>query len=87
MATCNTCGDQMPTTQSGTICMLCIAKIVSWNDYEYDDENDPAVKWARAELDRPVQPARNGCAVVALALMAVPAVLAAVGIGMANLIG
>ncbi|CAM3161332.1 hypothetical protein [Stackebrandtia soli] len=88
MATCKICNERMANHDSGSICALCVAKIINWNHYEYDDDNDPAVKWAKRELlEKPNKPAaQNGCAVVALALMAIPAVLTAAGIGVANLI-
>lgn len=88
MGSCNGCGDRMPSGQSGSLCALCIAKMVNYAHGDYDDENDPAVKLFKSKRDEREQPsAQSGCAVVVLAAAAVPAALAAVGMVVARLVG
>ncbi|GAA3692518.1 hypothetical protein GCM10022224_067740 [Nonomuraea antimicrobica] len=86
MAKCNAgCGREV----SEGFCALCAAKMVSYHDGDYDDENDPAVKRYHeitAKMNSP-KPPSGGCALVVLAITSLSAVLAAAGIGIENLIG
>ncbi|MEV0648916.1 hypothetical protein AB0I28_27050 [Phytomonospora sp. NPDC050363] len=87
MAACNGCGERVDG--SGRLCALCIAKMVNYAEGDYHDENDPAVKLYNKKRDEMNSPksSQGGCAVVVLAAMAVPAFLAAAGVGLASLFG
>jgi len=41
MAECNACNGPV---SEGRLCALCMAKIVNYQNGDYDDENDPAIK-------------------------------------------
>ncbi|MFG3437443.1 hypothetical protein ACGF0J_09385 [Nonomuraea sp. NPDC047897] len=86
MAKCNGCGNEV---SQGQLCALCAAKMISYHDGDYDDENDPAVKLyhkTAAAMNSP-KPTSGGCALVVLAITSLSTVLAAAGIGIENLIG
>lgn len=86
MAKCNGCGTEV---SAGNLCALCAAKMISYHDGDYDDENDPAVKLyhqTAAKMNSP-KPASGGCALVVLAITSLSALLAAVGIGIEHVIG
>lgn len=90
MAKCNACGDEV---SEGKLCALCIAKMISRHDGDYDDENDPAVRLyheTAAKMNSPKSPsgpASGGCVLVVLAITSLSAALAAAGIGIGNFIG
>ena len=82
---CNGCGERMPSGQSGQLCALCLAKMINYADGEYDDDNDPAIKLFKRKLAEQQKPAAsNGCAVVVLAAVAVPAAMVAAGLLLAR---
>ncbi|MFG1614358.1 hypothetical protein ACGFI3_16470 [Nonomuraea wenchangensis] len=86
MAQCNGCGGAV---SEGKLCALCIAKMVAYHDGGYDDENDPAVKLyhqTAAKMNANTSSSSSGCALVVLAITSVSAVLAAMGIGVENLV-
>lgn len=90
MASCNGCGKSMPSGESGRLCTLCIAKMVNHAHGDYNEPDDPAVKLFNeklAEMESGKKPAQGGCAVVALALAAVPAALIAAGVVLARGVG
>ncbi|MFI9596318.1 hypothetical protein [Nonomuraea sp. NPDC052265] len=90
MAKCNGCGNEV---SEGKLCALCAAKMVSYHNGDYDDENDPAVKLyheTAAKMNAPKSSsgaASSGCAFVLLAIVSVSAMLAAAGIGGESLMG
>ncbi|THV24358.1 hypothetical protein [Glycomyces paridis] len=81
MAVCNICKQSM--SGPGQACALCLAKMINYAEGEYHDTDDPAVKRFNEELAKqsgPRAPQQSGgCAVVALAALAIPAALAVLG--------
>ncbi|AOS64735.1 hypothetical protein [Actinoalloteichus hymeniacidonis] len=89
MTSCTSCGDSI-SAGSGKLCSLCIAKMVNYMEGDYDDDNDPAVKHLKKTIDGPSASrgsTQSGCAVVALAVAAVPALFTAGWLAVANLFG
>ncbi|MEU7991573.1 hypothetical protein AB0B56_42795 [Streptosporangium canum] len=85
MAKCNGCKKEV---SEGKLCSLCIAKMISYHDGDYNDENDPAVRLyheTAAKMNSP-KPSSDGCALVLFAIMSLSAILAAAGIGIGNFI-
>ncbi|MEV4745843.1 hypothetical protein AB0K21_05655 [Streptosporangium sp. NPDC049248] len=86
MAKCNGCGNEV---SEGRLCALCAAKMISYHDGDYNDENDPAVKLYRetaAKMNSP-KPPSGGCALFLFAITSLSALLAAAGIGIEHFIG
>lgn len=86
MAKCNGCGNAV---SEGNLCALCIAKMISYHDGDYADENDPAVKLyhqTAARMNSP-KPPSGGCALVVLAITSLSALLAGAGLGIGDFIG
>ncbi|RSN05819.1 hypothetical protein DMB42_28275 [Nonomuraea sp. WAC 01424] len=77
----------------GSLCALCAAKMVSYHDGDFDDENDPAVRLYHQTAARmnsaksSSSPSAGGCALVLVAVTSLSALLAAAGIGIESLMG
>jgi hypothetical protein len=82
---CRICGTS-PVRAAGVVCDSCVGKITARAAGRDVDENDPAVREFDSEFAKygttssPRTSNQGGCAVIAFAVAAVPAVVAALGV-------
>ncbi|MFB9660290.1 hypothetical protein ACFQS3_11030 [Glycomyces mayteni] len=82
MAYCRIC-EQHPVKAEGVVCDSCVGKIHDRASGRKVDDDDPAAREFDAEMAKfgplPSPQKSSGCAVLALAVAAVPAALAVLG--------